>query len=74
MRRLALLVIATGCNGAMLSPPSPPYSLRQLRFSPNGRYVLAQDDLQVTILAVEPFAILFRIPAEDATEAQFTPD
>lgn len=48
--------------------------IRRLRFSPDGRYVLAQDDSGVTILTREPFAPLFRAEAEDARAAHFTPD
>jgi len=48
--------------------------LHQLRFSWDGKYVLAQDASEITVLAVDPFAVLFRIPAENATLAQFTPD
>ena len=59
-----------------LSPASaaPAGWLRQLRFSPDGQHVLAQDDAEITVLTVRPFEILFRIPAENATLAQFTPD
>ena len=49
-------------------------SLRQLRFSPDGRYVLAQNGAEIAVLTVQPFALRFRIPAQDATDAQFTPD
>jgi hypothetical protein len=49
-------------------------SLRQLRFSPDGRYVLAQDNSEIAVLTVSPLAVLFRIPAELAGDAQFTPD
>ncbi len=48
--------------------------LRQLRFSPDGRYVLAQDDAEITVLTAQPLADLFRIPAHDARDVQFTPD
>ena len=48
--------------------------LRQLRFSPDGQHVLAQDDAEITVLTVRPFEILFRMPAENATLAQFAPD
>ena len=34
------------------------YSLRQLRFSPDGRYALAQYDAEIFVLAVRPFAFL----------------
>jgi len=56
------------------NPPAPSPWLRQLRFSPDGRYVLAQDDAEITVLTVRPLAILFMLPAENATLAQFTPD
>jgi hypothetical protein len=46
----------------------------QLRFSPDGRYSLAQDVSEITVLAVTPLAKLFRISAENAGDAQFTPD
>jgi len=49
-------------------------SLRELRFSPDGRYVIAQDDKTITVLTLKPFSVLFRIPAEKATIADFTPD
>jgi len=48
--------------------------LHQLRFSPDGHYVLAQDDTEITVLTLSPFAVLFGIHAVDATDAQFTPD
>ncbi len=49
-------------------------ALRHLRFSANGQYVLAQDSSRVTVLRVEPFAILFTVLAENATLAEFSPD
>jgi len=49
-------------------------ALRQIRFSPDGRYVLAQDDSEVAVLAVQPLGVLFRVPAPAATPAEFTPD
>jgi Putative Zn-dependent protease, contains TPR repeats len=45
-----------------------------LRFSPDGRYVLAQDDSGINVLRHEPFAPLFRIDAPEALPAQFSPD
>jgi hypothetical protein len=53
---------------------TPTTHLRQVRFSPDGKYVLAQDDSEVAVLTVQPFAVLFRIPANTAGAAQFTPD
>jgi hypothetical protein len=49
-------------------------TLRQLRFSPDSHYVLAQDRSRITVLTVQPLAALFQIPAEKADVAQFTPD
>ena len=62
------------CAGLAENLPSPVGSFRALRFSPDGRYALAQDDSEITVLSVQPFAILFRIPAADAGIAKFTPD
>lgn len=45
-----------------------------VRFSPDGKYVIAQDDSGINILSREPFKILFRIEAIEALPAQFTPD
>jgi hypothetical protein len=70
---LIILVLPMG-SGAGQDSPAPKSSLRELRFSPDGRYVLAQDDREITILTVQPFSILFRIPAEKGEVAQFTPD
>lgn len=65
------------CSSALIAAESPVASngyLRLLRFSPDGRYVLAQDDSWVAILTVDPLAILFRASAENAGSADFTPD
>lgn len=51
-----------------------PEHFRQVRFSPDGQYVLAQDDTGINVLTVEPFRVLFRIPTWNATDAEFTPD
>ena len=48
--------------------------LGQLRFSPDGHYILAQDDAEIVVLTTQPLAILFRVSAVKATPAQFTPD
>jgi len=47
---------------------------QELQFSPNGQYVLAQDDAEISVLSVQPLAVLFRIPADDATDARFAAD
>jgi hypothetical protein len=74
-RMVAPIILALYMGaGAGQDSPAPKGSLRELRFSPDGRYALAQDDREITILTVQPFSILFRIPAEKAEVAQFTPD
>jgi hypothetical protein len=45
-----------------------------LRFSPDGKYLLAQDEGGIHVLTRDPFAVLFYIPAPDAHDAAFTPD
>jgi len=42
----------------------PESHLRQLRFSPDGRYVLAVNDSGVTVITVQPFRVLFRISGQ----------
>ncbi|HKQ76419.1 MAG TPA: M48 family metalloprotease [Blastocatellia bacterium] len=48
--------------------------ITHLRFSPDGKYILAQDDAGVSVLTREPFKSVFRIDAPEADEAQFSPD
>jgi len=48
--------------------------ITHLRFSPNGKFLLAQDDAGINVLSVQPFASLFRIDAPEAKHAHFTPD
>ncbi|HEY0170083.1 MAG TPA: M48 family metalloprotease [Pyrinomonadaceae bacterium] len=45
-----------------------------LRFSPDGRYILSQDDAGIDVLTREPLKHLFRVEAPEARPAQFTPD
>jgi WD40 repeat protein len=45
-----------------------------LRFSPDGKYVLAQDDSSIYVLSREPFAYLFRVDAAEAYPAMFSSD
>ncbi len=56
-----------------LAPPLRT-DVEYLRFSPNGEYILAQDDSGISILKREPFTLLFRIEAPEVKPANFTPD
>ncbi|MGB0034875.1 MAG: WD40 repeat domain-containing protein, partial [Candidatus Acidiferrales bacterium] len=57
----------------ILTPPLRD-DLNHLRFSPDGNYLLAQDDASIYVLSREPFESLFRIDAPDAYPAEFSPD
>ncbi len=48
--------------------------LDYIRISPDGSYVLAQDDSNIFVLSRSPLKSLFRIDADDASAAQFSPD
>ena len=76
MLRIAgpILLVFSIATSAGQDSPAIGGSLHHLRFSPDGRYVLAQDDSAITVLNVEPLTTLFRIPVQYATDAQFTPD
>ena len=74
MQRLALAALLASIWASVAGIAPQADSLRQLRFSPDGRYILAQDSSGIAVLAVSPLAILFRIRAELAGDAQFTPD
>jgi WD40 repeat protein len=68
--------IAEGVNGdrpIKLDPPLRP-NLWHIRFSSDGRYVLAQDEGSITIVDKAAVKVLFRIDAPDVEAAQFTPD
>ena len=48
--------------------------VRHFRFSPNGTYLLSQDEFGINVLQRSPLKWLFRIPAEDAYPAHFSVD
>jgi hypothetical protein len=75
MRRVfvvGLLLVHVWCVAQIALPPKN--ALRQLRLSPDGRYVLAQDAHAIYLLTVRPLAVMFVIHAEGASTAHFTPD
>lgn len=62
-----------GLSSVRLEPPvrTP---LSQIRFSPNGAYILAQDESAVHVMSRSPLKRIFSIDAPGALPAQFTPD
>ena len=48
--------------------------ITNLRYSPDGKYILAQDEGGIHVLTREPFTVLFYIDAIGAYAAHFTPD
>ena len=62
-----------GLNSFKMNPPMRP-ALTRVRFSPNGAYVLAQDETSIHVMSRSPLKRLFSIYAPGAQLAQFTPD
>jgi WD40 repeat protein len=63
----------SGDKPLTLDPPLRP-SLWRVRFSPDGKLILAQDETGISIIDRDGAKVLFRIEAPDAEAAQFTPD
>lgn len=57
-------------------PLDPPLrgEITNLKFSPDGKHILAQDAGNIYVLSREPFKAQLQIPAYDAAEAQFSAD
>ena len=68
-----LIAPTAGLEFIKLDPPMSP-ALENVRLSPDARFLLAQDELQIHVLSREPLKLLFSIDAPDAQMAQFTPD
>ena len=48
--------------------------IQHVRFSADGKYLIAQDDSSISVLDREPLALRFRIAMRQARPAEFTPD
>lgn len=48
--------------------------IENFRFSPDGQYLLAQDEGGIYVLTRDPLKFIFRIDTVDAESAQFSPD
>jgi WD40 repeat protein len=66
-------VVIAGEKTVRLTPPLH-MDLERLRFSPDGKTILAQDEGSVFTITREPYAVQFRFDAENALPAQFSPD
>jgi hypothetical protein len=62
-----------GLKAIHLDPPMSP-ALENVRLSPDAKYLLAQDEMQIHVLSRAPLKLLFSIDAPGAQMAQFTPD
>jgi hypothetical protein len=84
---LAVLVVLTvvsathaPCQEAASAAATPEPShkkncrFRQLVFSPDGKYILAQHASGIAVLTVQPLGVLFLRSAENVSNAGFTPD
>ncbi|HEU4432302.1 MAG TPA: M48 family metalloprotease, partial [Pyrinomonadaceae bacterium] len=56
-----------------LTPPLR-NDITHIKFSPDGKYVLVQDESSIDVLTRDPFVSLFHIEAAEANNAHFTPD
>ncbi|HTB96799.1 MAG TPA: M48 family metalloprotease [Terracidiphilus sp.] len=74
VRTIDPIVAATpGLRSFALDEPMNP-ALENVRLSPDGKFALAQDQMQIHVLAADPPKVLFSIDARNAELAQFTPD
>jgi len=69
----SLLESTPGLASFALDPPMHP-ALDWIRFSPDGRYILAQDESKIHVLNRSPLKLLFSFDAEGAGHAHFSPD
>jgi hypothetical protein len=63
-----------GVMSKMVLDPPLRGEVTHLKFSPDGKYLVAQDDSGITVLTREPLKPLFRIDAPEALPAQFSSD
>src|SRR5579872_6952625 len=60
-------------KGIQLNPPLRS-DFTRLQFSPDSKYLLAQDSASIFVLGRSPLRLLFQIDAENADPASFSPD
>lgn len=78
----AMLAVSRGREAASLHSIVAQYKLEPqlrpdldyLRFSPDGNWVLAQDETSVYVLSRDPLAVKFHVHVPEAYHATFSPD
>jgi WD40 repeat protein len=65
--------LSASLSEVKLTPPLR-LELEQLRFSPDGKLAMAQDESSIFVLTSDPLAVRYRIDARDALPAYFSPD
>jgi len=69
----ALIPATPGLQSVELANPIRP-GLNTLRFSPDGKYLVAQNETYVYVLSRSPLKEIFHVYAPGASAAHFTPD
>ncbi|HEX7159232.1 MAG TPA: M48 family metalloprotease, partial [Edaphobacter sp.] len=72
-RSAAAEIQAAGEKTLELKPPLR-MDLQRLRFSHDGKYLFAQDESSIFVMQRDPYKLLFRIDADDAKPAEWSPD
>lgn len=67
-----VVTAATASVGQTGNPWGPDRFFRQIRFSPDGRFVLAQGRSQIVVLETEGLTVRLRLAVSQATLARFT--
>ncbi len=65
--------LAAGEKTLALNPPRRA-ELDRIHFSPDGKYLLAQDESTIFVSSISPLKFLFKIDAFETDPAHFTPD
>jgi len=75
-RSRAFLAQEVSQSGPWRTRPRPPENgrFRELRFSSDGRYALAQDDDGVSVLTVQPFGVVYHVRASNVSFVGFSSD
>jgi len=73
-RKIGQLAASAGKEKVVALTPPMGSDLDRIRFSPDGKYLLAQDEINVFVLQASPLKLLFAIPAPQGVGAHFSAD